>query len=229
MRMTEVSVGCQQDPAPVWTSVLAALATIQHQQQSLADAMQLQQQSLASSQAAAAEHQRSMASAQNILLQRVVRLEQRVQDDVQMSDHLGRAAVGSEWPCPLCCKCLEHRHSFKGHIRRLVKPSSRPKCHLNPRDIHHCRLVSRFEGADFYSQATNFCAHFHAFVARAISKTRSDEASRRLVNEWLDAARATDGRSFPLCSCTSGDSDGAAMVFSAGTGDSSNWSSSGAV
>ena len=230
IRLMNVDAGCQADTAPVWTAVLSALAMIQHQQQCLADSMQLQQQALAQSQLSAAEHQRSMSAAQSTLLQRVVRLEQREQGTDQVADRHVRDAGGSEWPCPLCSKPLSHRHSFKGHIRRLVKQSTRPKCHLNPRDIHHNRLVSRFEGADFFSKAANFCAHFYAFVARAISKSRPDDVSRRLVAEWLNAARATDGRAFPVCSCSSGDCDSDDAVggglFS---GDSSNWSSGNAA
>ena len=229
IRLMDVGVGCQADTAPVWTAVLASLAMIQHQQQCLADSMQLQQQALAQSQLAAAEHQRSMSAAQSTLLQRVVRLEQREQGAVQVADRHDRDAGGPEWTCPLCFKSLSHRHSFKGHIRRLVKQSTRPKCHLNPRDINHNRLVSRFAGADFFTKAANFCAHFYAFVARAISKSRPDDVSRRLVADWLNAAVATDGRAFPVCSCSSGDCDSDEAVVGLLSGDSSNWSSGNAA
>ena len=108
-------------------------------------------------------------------------------------------ARSSVWTCPLCCGSFEHSRSFKVHIRRLSQQCSRPKCCLNPRDIHHCLLVARFAGADFHSKAANFCAHFYAFVARAISPSRSVEVSSRLVAEWLDAAKCADGRALPEC------------------------------
>lgn len=220
-----VAAGCRQDPAPVWTAVLAALASIQHQQQSLADAMQHQQDTLAASQAAFVSQQQHLSLTQDRLLQRVIQLERRAH--IYDLDQCRPVAVSShQWPCPLCVKGLQDRHSFKGHIRRLVKQSSRPKCHLNPRDDAHKSLVHRFPGADFYTQANNFCSAFYAFVARAISKARADDISRRLVNAWLEAARARDGRPFPTCSYSSGPESDQGLF---GASDSSHWSSSGAL
>lgn len=217
--MVSVAAGCQKDPPAVWTSVLAALAHIQHQQQCLADSLQQQQAMLYASQQAFASQQQHLSSAQERMFQRIVQLENRAQDDYQGDHHV---EVSSRWPCPLCNKPLRHGPSFKGHMRRLVHHSTRPKCHLNPRDGVHLSLVQRFEGPDFYTKATNFCVAFYAFVARAISKTRHAEISRRLVNSWLEAARATDGRPFPTCSYSSGpESDQGA----AGISSDSFWSS----
>jgi hypothetical protein len=215
-----------QDPAPVWTSILAALASIQHQQQCLAEAMQHQQDTLAASQASFVTQQQHLSVTQDRLLQRIVNLERHAFGD----DHVPRRAVANaseQWPCPLCGKGLQDRHSFKGHIRRLVKQSSRPKCHLNPRDEVHQSLVHRFSGADFYTQARNFCAAFQSFVARAISKTRPDEISRRLVQEWLEAAHAIDGHPFPVCSYSSGPESDPTIVGN--SGDAAIWSSSSAL
>jgi hypothetical protein len=225
--MMRGAAGCQKDTAPVWTAVLAALENIQHQQQRLADAIQLQQDTLSASQQAFASQQQHLALAQERMLQRIIQLERRGQDDDQDHHHLEVSSELTNWVCPFCSKVLTHRHSFKGHIRRLVKQSSRPKCHLNPRDVSHLCLVHRFPGHDFYTQANNFCAAFYAFVARAISKARADDISRRLVNAWLESARARDGRPFPTCSYSSGpESDQGLFGISS---DSSHWSSSGAL
>ena len=221
--MVNVAAGCQKDPPAVWTSVLAALANIQHQQQCLAESLQHQQSMLSASQQAFASQQQQLSSAQERMIQRIVQLEKRAQNDCQGDHHV---EVSRRWPCPLCNKPLKHAPSFKGHIRRLVNKSTRPKCHLNPRDGLHQSLVQRFEGSDFYTKATNFCIAFYAFVARAISKTRDPEISRRLVNAWLEAASASDGRSFPTCSYSSGpDSDQGAV----GISSDSFWSSGSGV
>lgn len=201
-------------PAPVWTAILSALHTIQHQQQVLSDA-----------QAAIYAQQSHIALKQDTMLHRVEVLESRLNGVVSGHDEAGRAAspyaVESPWHCPLCRRVLTHRHSFKGHIRRLVNMSSRPKCHLNPRNPDHVQLAHRFEGADFYTQSRNFCKHFQAFVSRAISKNRDEDVSRELVSEWLAAARASDGRAFPTCSNGSGPDSDAAVVMA--SSDSSSW------
>jgi len=49
------------------------------------------------------------------------------------------------WNCPLCGLQLQDEASFKGHIRRLVHASRRPKCHVNCRDRHRDQLVHRFQ------------------------------------------------------------------------------------
>jgi hypothetical protein len=222
--MVSGAAGYQKDPPAVWTAVLAALENIKHQQQCLADALQHQHDTLSASQQALASQQQHLSVAQERMMQRIIQLERRAQDDDQDNHHV---EVSTQWSCPLCNKPLLHRHSFKGHIRRLVKQSTRPKCHLNPRDDVHLSLVHRFAGPDFYTKATNFCMAFYAFVARAISKTRPDDISRRLVNTWLEAARARDGRPFPTCSYSSGpESDQGLCGISS---DSSHWSSGGAL
>jgi hypothetical protein len=194
--------------APVWTAILSALHSIQHQQQVLSDG-----------QAALYSQQHDMVLKQDTMLHRVSALEERLSGDVSARSDPDN--TDPPWTCPLCRKTLSHRHSFKGHIRRLVNISSRPKCHLNPRNPEHLLLVHRFEGGDFFSQSSNFCHHFHAFVSRAISKSRADDASRELVREWLAAARASDGHPFPTCSHGSeADSDPAAIVASS---ESSGW------
>ncbi len=81
-----VAAGCQKDPPAVWTSVLAALATIQHQQQCLAESLQHQQTMLSAQQQAFASQQQHLSLAQERMAQRIALLENRAQDDCQ-GDH----------------------------------------------------------------------------------------------------------------------------------------------
>jgi hypothetical protein len=209
-----VAVGAPvEGQAPIWTAILSALHSIQHQQQVLSEA-----------QSALYAQQRDMFLKQDTMLHRVVALEQRLVSDVSAhtdADPCRGGIAALPWTCPLCLKPLSHRHSFKGHIRRLVNMSSRPKCHLNPRNPEHQLLVHRFEGGDFYARARNFCQHFQAFVSRAISKHRADDASRVLVREWLACARASDGCPFPTCSHGSEPESDAAVAWA--SSESSSW------
>lgn len=192
-------LGSTGNPAHAIGQILTALASIQQQQHAMV-AVQMSIQ----------HKQQSMAAVQDLILQRVSNLEQQRGQESASSQHQrapgndNDAASEAPWPCPLCPQLLMHRHSFKGHIRRLVRQSSRPKCHLNPRNPLHHELVHRFNGHDFYAQSQDFCQRFHDFVSRAISKSRSDHDCRMLVQSWLSAARATDERLFPTCNYSSG-------------------------
>ena len=93
-------------------------------------------------------------------------------------------------PCPVCSQVLMHKESFKGHIRKLVHQSSRPGCHLNPRDEDHRLLVRHFHGSTFCEQARNFCAEFYAQTRSSCTKRDDDEHSRRHISDWLAAAKA---------------------------------------
>jgi hypothetical protein len=115
--------------------------------------------------------------------------------------------------CPLCHLHMQHAKSFKGHIRRLVVVSSRPRCHLNVQDPEHHNLVHRFVGSDFYQKSHNFCRSFYGFVRGAISAAYEPEESLVLVRTWLAACTSTNGDPFPECkgvtdSSGSGDSRG---------------------
>jgi hypothetical protein len=99
------------------------------------------------------------------------------------------------WNCPLCGLHLQDEASFKGHIRRLVHPSGRPKCHVNCRDEHHDQLVHRFHnGTDdsHYAVSHRFCVAFYGFVRCAISSHYSADDSFALIQTWLNAARSLD-------------------------------------
>ena len=163
--------------------------------------------------------QQSIAHLQDVILQRVQVLEQQRRRTSEVSGIDVTASIAStasslpapassvgsvSWSCPICKKSFAHRHSFKGHIRRLVKKSTRPKCFMNLRDTGHQMLVHRFEGSGFYEQSQAYCLRFHEFVCRAISKTRDELTSKQLVDTWLNAACAYDGRNFPECSYSSG-------------------------
>jgi len=197
---------------PMCAQILGALQTIQQQQLHMSlvqDEIRAQQLQMAASQAA--------------ILRRVDVLEAWQSQQSYESESRGQVFSSSPsifeqpsgvigdseppWFCPLCPKHFKHRFSFRGHVRRLVQQSSRPKCHLNPRNAAHVALVRRFPGADFYDQARCFCREFHAFCSRVINRTRCDADARRLVQLWLDAARASDGRDFPECSSCPESSD----------------------
>lgn len=101
----------------------------------------------------------------------------------------------SKWNCPLCGLHLQDEQSFKGHIRRLVHPSGRPKCHVNCRDHQHDQLVHRFtNGTDdsHYAVSHRFCVAFYGFVRCAISSHYSADESFDLIQTWLNAARSHD-------------------------------------
>jgi hypothetical protein len=99
------------------------------------------------------------------------------------------------WNCPLCGLQLQDEVSFKGHIRRLVHASGRPKCHVNCRDQHHDQLVHRFQnGTDdsHFAVSHRFCVAFYGFVRCAISSRYNADESFDLIQTWLNAARSLD-------------------------------------
>ncbi len=144
------------------------------------------------------------------IIQRMVSIEAQVS---QMMAAPGSApelssSNGPVWICPVCRLVLQHERSFKGHIRRLVDPSDRPKCHLNIHNSDHRSLTSRFEGDDFVAQSRTFCIAFYGFVRCAISAKYDASESFALIQSWLAAAQSHD-MPFPECqgysSCSSGD------------------------
>lgn len=96
------------------------------------------------------------------------------------------------WTCPICGLNLKHKESFKGHIRKLVYPSKRPGCHLNPLILQHKRLVHRFNGVNFYEQGYAFCKEFYHQTCVSCTKRDPDDVSLRHICLWLDAARSDD-------------------------------------
>jgi len=113
--------------------------------------------------------------------------------------------VRSRWKCHVCGKVLQDAASFKGHILRLYKPSSRPKCHMNPQDLRHQLMVARFgsEDAVFHQRVPIFSAAYYRFVRVAISAKYDDDQSFELVSAWMAAVLHTD-MVIPELSGTSG-------------------------
>jgi hypothetical protein len=191
---------------PVYSQILSTLLAIQQQQSHMAsvqDEMRVVQNQIVSVQAGIAQRVESLEHWQ--IQQSNVSEASGIFSSspsliAQASSVNGASALEPPWLCPLCFKPYKHRFSFRGHVRRLVVRSTRPKCHLNPRNQMHQILVHRFPGDDFYAQGRAFCREFHEFCTRAINRTRSDADARRLVSSWLEAARASDGREFPECS-----------------------------
>jgi hypothetical protein len=88
------------------------------------------------------------------------------QDDLQQPN----GTVDPCWQCPICGKVLQHKDSFRGHIRKLVHSSTRPKCHLNPSDDTHKLMVARFAGGNFYEKAQAFCKELNSQVKWSCTK-----------------------------------------------------------
>jgi hypothetical protein len=101
------------------------------------------------------------------------------------------------WQCPVCGKVLQHKDSFRGHIRKLVHSSTRPKCHLNPCDVTHQAMVARFAGATFYEKAAAFCRELNSQVKWSCTKRDDDEQSWQHVLLWIAAAKS-DVLDFPV-------------------------------
>jgi hypothetical protein len=97
------------------------------------------------------------------------------------------------WRCPICGLVCCDAPSFKGHIRRLVKPSSRPRCHLNPGDDNHKILISRFgqESQIFHHRQQIFCVAFYGFVRVVISAKYDVNDSFTLITSWMAAAMSS--------------------------------------
>jgi len=96
------------------------------------------------------------------------------------------------WTCPVCGNTLSSKESFKGHIRKLVYPSKRPGCHLNPLIPQHRLFAHRFDGDHFHEQAYEFCKEFYHQVCVSCTKRDPDDAALRHLWLWLDAARSDD-------------------------------------
>ena len=153
--------------------------------------------------------------------------------DVQHLQQVASAAVQCmSWSCPVCGITLSHKESFKGHIRKLVYPSKRPGCHLNPLIPQHKLLAHRFDGVNFYEQAYAFCKEFYHQVCVSCTKRDPDDASLRHIMSWLDAARSDDA-DFPeydtrcqmvsskrSCSATRGGSTASSFASSSSGGSS---------
>lgn len=97
------------------------------------------------------------------------------------------------WRCPICGLVFCDAPSFKGHIRRLVKPSSRPRCHLNPGDDNHIIMISRFgqESQIFHHRQQIFCVAFYGFVRVVISAKYDVNDSFTLITSWMAAAMSS--------------------------------------
>ena len=133
-------------------------------------------------------------SAQNVdMMSRIKAIESRVNDMIT-GDAPEIANVRSRWQCHVCGKVLQDAATFKGHIRRLAMPSSRPKCHLNPQDPNHIRLMARFGSDDlqFHQRVPIFSRAFYGFVRVAVSAKYDDNDSFDLISAWTAAVLSSD-------------------------------------
>ncbi len=94
------------------------------------------------------------------------------------------------WSCPVCGITLGSKESFKGHIRKLVYPSKRPGCHLNPLIPQHRLYAHRFDGATFHDQGYEFCKKFYHEVCVCCTKRDPDDVALRHLWLWLDSAQS---------------------------------------
>jgi hypothetical protein len=151
--------------------------------------------------------QNSAIAANNALIvQRLSALESQISLLAPPGD-APTPASNDNWVCPVCFEPLLHAKSFKGHIRRLVVPSSRPKCRMNPSDIRHQVLLQRFEGDSFDARSVEFCRTFYGFVRCVISASYEPSESLSLVQRWLMAAKSP-GSAFPECPNKNSDGSG---------------------
>jgi hypothetical protein len=154
---------------------------------------------------------KQLQSSQRTMVQQLLTLARDVKD-VRLLISQGRynSAIGlapelpqlppapsMSWTCPICSRNLKHKESFKGHIRKLVYPSNRPGCHLNPLEKSHEQFARRFNGLNFSEQAYEFCKEFYHQVCISCTKRDPDDASLRHIWAWLDAARSDSG-DFPV-------------------------------
>ena len=151
---------------------------------------------------------KQLQSSQRTVVQQLLTLTRELKDVRLLVSHccaLGDAPEVQQlppvqsvsWTCPICNINLKHKESFKGHIRKLVYPSSRPGCHLNPLEKSHGQFARRFNGVSFSDQAYEFCKAFYHEVCICCTKRDPDEASLRHLWAWLDAARSDSGE-FPV-------------------------------
>ena len=152
------------------------------------------------------ELQQLKASQQSVLQQLLAFSRELSQVRVCLtSQGVGVAAVGEapiaqhlqpvqciSWACPVCGKNLMHKESFKGHIRKLVYPSKRPGCHLNPLVPQHKLFVHRFHGINFYEQSREFCKELYYQTCISCTKRDLDDVSLSHIWAWLNAARSDD-------------------------------------
>ena len=148
----------------------------------------------------------ALAALNTQIVQRLSALESQVGKHAPPGD-APTSASDQCWICPVCSEHFLHANSFKGHIRRLVVPSSRPKCRLNPSDIRHQLLLQRFEGDSFDARSIAFCRNLYGFVRCVISAAFEPSESLALVERWLTAAKCP-GSDFPECPKLNSDSSG---------------------
>ena len=157
------------------------------------------------------EQLRALATTQNLILSRVSALE--------MSGAVSSAsrvhASSTVWECPVCLKPFKHRSSFKGHIFRLAHPSSRPKCHLSPRNPDHVKLLDdpRFAADTFQESAEKFYQCYWHTVHELSSSTLSSEQSNAMIQAWLKDDNGEDSDLAPFSAIAHIDGGGLAPDF----------------
>jgi hypothetical protein len=202
------------------------------------------------------ELQQLKASQQSVLQQLLEVSRELLQVRVCLSSRGGGVAADDEatkaqhiqpvqcvsWTCPICGTNLKHKESFKGHIRKLVYPSKRPGCHLNPLVSQHQLFVHRFDGINFYEQSRAFCKEFYYQTCISCTKRDLDDASLSHIWAWIHAAQSDD-LPFPQydtrnqmmaskrsCSAARGDSEvknlSQSTAYSSSSGGSSSFPSS---
>lgn len=148
------------------------------------------------------------------IMDRILAIESRVQElhpGAGAAPDVADVTITSvAWQCPVCGLVLQDAATFKGHIRRLVHTSSRPRCHLNPSDDNHKVLISRFgaDEDDFHRRQQLFSRAFYGFVRVVISAKYDENDSFTLITSWIAAAMSS-GLAFPEVPVTSGSSTSA--------------------
>ena len=91
------------------------------------------------------------------------------------------------WICPVCHRNLANRASFKGHVRRMIKKSSRPRCRLSARCSRHQSIVSCFPGVDFDSKSLAFNQEFYDIVRPLCSERIPELQAHEDIYTWLQS------------------------------------------
>lgn len=138
------------------------------------DALAQQQQCIFTQNTQLAAQNAALINQNAAMAARLTALEQLVASRASDSE------VNSDWRCPVCSATLTTRESFKGHIRRLVKPASEnTHCFLDPDNAEHQAMLShsRYGQGDFNTRATVFKTMLYETVKSNTRSTMSSESS----------------------------------------------------
>lgn len=134
----------------------------------------------------------SILSQNQALLTQNLALADRVSAlESQISSRPSTASDKSQvWICPVCHEVFKHRESFKGHIRRMMFPSERPHCFLDPLSPEHVALLAhpRYGDGPFEDRASNFKSQLYSTVKSNSVSTMSSENSFTAVRSCVTMA-----------------------------------------